>query len=61
MIVSVGEGVKIEKYRESSTLYKIHASVLTNRLREEVEEKELATELDRFRRGMGIMDKIYMY
>lgn len=44
-----------------STLYKIYASVLAERLRKEIEEKRIIPENQTgFRKGMGTMDNIYV-
>lgn len=44
-----------------TTLYKIYAGVLANRLREETEREEMIPpNQTRFRRGMGTIDNIYV-
>lgn len=44
-----------------TTLYKIYAGVLANRLREEMEREEtIPSNQTRFRRGMGTIDNIYV-
>jgi len=43
------------------TLYKIYATALAERLREEVEEKEmLSPSQTGFRKGMGTLDSIFV-
>ena len=45
----------------TSTLYKIYASVLANRLREDVEGRELVPQNQTgFRKGMGTIDNVYV-
>lgn len=46
-IVKKGEGISVEEYRGvslTSSLYKVYATVLANRLKAEVEEKVDSTE-----------------
>ena len=56
-VVKKGEEMRVDDYREVTlkpTLYKVYASVLANRLREEVEGKELVPQNQMgFRKGMG--------
>lgn len=63
-IIKKDEGVTVEKYRGitvMSTLYKVYASVLVERLREETEfKKVIPYNQTGFRRGMGMMDNIYV-
>lgn len=63
-IVKKGERKKVEKYRGVSltaSLYKVYASVLTNRLRNEVEYKGLIPQNQTwFRKGLETMDNIYV-
>lgn len=63
-IIKKGEGVTVEEYRGITvmpTLYKVYASVLVERLREETEFKKVIPHNQRgFRRGMGTMDNIYV-
>lgn len=64
-MVKKGDGGKMLNYRGvtlTQTAYKVYATVLTERLREEVEEKRiLLPSQTGFREGMGTMDNIYMY
>lgn len=63
-IVKKGKGEKVGKYKGvmvMSTLYKIYAGVLANRLREEVEKKGMIPPNQTgFRREMGTIDNIYV-
>jgi len=63
-IVKKGEGERMEDYRGvtiMATLYKVYAAVLTERLRKEIEEKEIVPHNQvGFRKGMGIMDNVYV-
>jgi len=63
-IVKKGEGKRVEEYRGVSlttSLYKVYASVLANRLREEVEGKGLIPQNQTgFRKGLGTIDNIYV-
>lgn len=56
--------MKVEEYKEVSltpTLYKVYASVLANRLREEVEGKGLISQNQTgFRKGSERLDNIYV-
>lgn len=50
-VVKREEGERVENYREVTllqTAYKIYAAVLAERLREEVEEKDFASESSEF-------------
>lgn len=57
-------GVEVGDYREvtmMSILYKIYAMVLAERLREELEGKQIIPQNQTgFRRGMGTIDNIYV-
>lgn len=56
------DAVKIEEHRDVTllpTAYKVYASVLANKLRKEIEEKELIPKSQEFRKGRGIIDNIY--
>jgi len=63
-IVKKGEGRKVDEYRGvtiMTTLYKIYAAILEERLREEVEAKRMVPQNQvGFRKGMGVMDSIYV-
>jgi len=63
-IMKKGGEEKAEDYREvtlMSTLYKIYATVLAERLREEVEGKGIISPNQTgFRKGMGTIDNIYI-
>jgi hypothetical protein len=63
-IVKRKEGERVEDYRGVTmmpTLYKVYVSVLTERLREEVEEKGIVPHNQTgFRKGMDTMDNIYV-
>lgn len=57
------DAVKIEEHRGVTLLpiaYKVYASVLANKLRKEMEEKQLVPQSQvGFRKGRGIIDNIY--
>ncbi|XP_046145496.1 trichohyalin-like [Osmia bicornis bicornis] len=59
-----GDGTRATDYRGVTlmpTLYKIYAAILTERLREEAEEKGMIpANQTGFRRGMGTVDNIYV-
>lgn len=63
-IVKKGERDRVEEYRGvtiTSTLYKVYAKVLAERLRKEVEEKGIMPRYQTgFRKGLGTMDNIYV-
>lgn len=63
-IVKKGKGEKVGEYKGvtvMSTLYKIYAGLLANRLKEEVEKKGMIPPNQTgFRRGMGTIDNIYV-
>ena len=63
-VVKKGVGKRVEDYRGvtlTQTAYKVYASVLAERVREEVEGKKLLPPSQAgFRRGMGCIDKIYV-
>lgn len=63
-IVKKGERDRVEEYRRvtiTSTLYKVYAKVLAERLRKEVEEKGIMPRYQTgFRKGLGTMDNIYV-
>ena len=63
-VLKKGAGDKVEDYRGitlTQTAYKVYASVLAERLREEVEGKRLLPPSQTgFRRGLGCMDNIYV-
>ncbi|XP_067208444.1 golgin subfamily A member 6-like protein 25 [Linepithema humile] len=63
-IVNKGDGERVEEYRGvtlMSSCYKIYAITLAERLRREVEEKEIVPENQTgFRKGMGTLDNIYI-
>lgn len=61
-MVKKGDGGKVLNYRGVTlTAYKVYATVLTERLREEAEEKRiLLPSQTGFREGMGTMDNIYI-
>lgn len=63
-IIKKKEGEKVMDYREvtlMATLYKVYATVLAERLREDLDEKEIIPQNQTgFRRGMGTMDNIYV-
>jgi len=62
--VKKGEGDKITDYRGVTlmpTLYKIYTSILTERLREKIEEKGIIPENQTgFKKGKGVMDNAYI-
>lgn len=64
IIVKKEEGDKITDYRGVTlmlTLYKIYTSILMERLREEVEEKDIIPENQTgFRKGKRVMDNAYI-
>lgn len=64
-VVKKGEGTRVEEYRGVSltpTLYKLYASVLAKRLREEVEGKGLFPQNQTgFKKGLGTLDRIFTY
>lgn len=62
-MIKKGEGRKVEEYSGvtlTPLLYKVYATVLAERLREEVRKKKVVPEnqID-FRKEMGTMDNIY--
>ncbi|XP_011883686.1 PREDICTED: RNA-directed DNA polymerase from mobile element jockey-like, partial [Vollenhovia emeryi] len=63
-IVKKGQGGSVEEYRGVTimpTLYKIYASVLADRLRDEIKEKEILSPTQTgFRKGMGTIDSVYV-
>ena len=63
-VVKRGVGKRVEDYTGvtlTQTAYKVYASVLAERLREEVEGKKLLPPSQAgFRRGMGCIDNIYV-
>ncbi|XP_071577651.1 uncharacterized protein [Temnothorax nylanderi] len=63
-IVKKGHGERVEDYRGVTimpTLYKIYASVLAERLKEDVENKGiLPPNQTGFRKGMGTIDNIFV-
>lgn len=62
-ILKKGEGRMVSDYREvtlAPTMYKIYATMLAERLREEVEGKGLIPSSGEFRKRMGTMDNVYM-
>jgi hypothetical protein len=63
-LVKKGGGERVEEYRGVTlmpTLYKVYVGILTERLKEEMEEKEmLPPGQTGFRKGMGVMDNIYV-
>jgi len=62
--VKKGEGRKVEEYRGvtiMTTLYKIYAGILEEKLREETESKRMIPQNQvGFRKDMGVMDNIYV-
>ena len=62
-VVKKGAGKRIEDYRGitlTQTAYKVYASVLAEKLREELKGKKLLPPSQAgFRRGMGCIDNIY--
>lgn len=64
LIVKEGEKDRVEEYREmmiTPTLYKVYVKVLAEKLRKEVEEKEIMPQYQTgFRKGLGTMDNIYV-
>lgn len=64
-IIKKGEGENVEEYREVTlmqTAYKMYASVLPERLRNEIEKKNLLPpNQTEFRRGMGTIYTITNY
>jgi len=63
-IIKKGEGERVEDYRGvtiMATLYKVYAAILAERLRREIEEKEIVPHNQTgFRKGMGTIDNIYV-
>lgn len=62
-VVKKGDGGKVSNYRGvtlTQTAYKVYVTVLTERLREEVEEKRILPSQTGFREDMGTMDNIYV-
>lgn len=63
-VVKKGKGKKVTNYRGltlTSSLYKLYASVLVERLREDVEEKGVIPQNQTgFRKGMATMGNIYV-
>lgn len=63
-IVKKREGIRVEEYRGitlMSTLYKIYAMLLAERLREDVERKKIVPQNQTgFRRVMEIIDYTYV-
>lgn len=63
-IVKKAKGKNMEDYRRVTTvttLYKIYAAMMADRLREEVEREEIIPPNQMgFRRGMGTIDNIYI-
>lgn len=63
-IVKKREGARVEEYGGvtlMSTLYKIYAAMLAERLREDVERKKIVPQNQTgFRKGMGTIDNIYV-
>jgi len=61
-LVKKGAGEKVEDYRGVTlmpTLYKVYVRVLTERLKEEMEEKSMVPQNQTgFRKGMGVIDNI---
>ena len=59
-----GEGGSVEQYRGVTlmpTLYKVYVGILGERLRSEIEEKGvLPPNQTGFRKGMGVVDNIYV-
>lgn len=63
-ILKIGNGERVENYRGVTLMpssYKVYATILADRLREDVEEREgiLPGNPAGFRKGMGTMDQIY--
>lgn len=58
------KGDKVEDYREvtiMTTIYKVYGAALADKLKEEVEEKEMIPPNQTgFRKGMGTIDNIYV-
>jgi len=63
-VLKKGQGRLVEEYRGVTvmpTLYKIYAMAMAERLREEVEGREmLSPSQTGFRKGMGTMDNIFV-
>ena len=63
-IVKRGKGEEVKDYRGVTlmpTLYKIYVTVLLERLKKEVEQKQIIPSNQiGFRKGMGVMDNIYV-
>ena len=63
-IVKRGKGEEVKDYRGVTlrpTLHKIYVTVLFERLEKEVEEKKIIpSNQTGFRKGMGVMDNIYV-
>ncbi|XP_070529779.1 calponin homology domain-containing protein DDB_G0272472-like [Cardiocondyla obscurior] len=63
-VLKRGKGEKVEEYRGitlTQAAYKVYASVLAERLRKEIEEKEILPQSQAgFRRDMGTVDQIYV-
>lgn len=63
-IVKKGEGERVEEYRRVTlmpTLYKIYAMILAGRLKRDLEEKgTMPHNQTGFRKGMGVIDNIYV-
>lgn len=63
-LVKKGNGRKVEDYRGVTlmpTLYKVYVGVLTERLKEEIEEKGMMSPCQTgFRKGMGVIDSVYV-
>jgi len=63
-LLKKGTGDRVENYRGVTlmpTLYKIYVGILTERLREEMEEGNMIPESQTgFRKGMGVIDNIYV-
>jgi len=62
-ILKKGQGMRVEEYRGVTvmpSLYKIYTTVLVDRLREEVETKEMLPQSQTgFRKGIGTIDNIF--
>ncbi|XP_070522902.1 golgin subfamily A member 6-like protein 22 [Cardiocondyla obscurior] len=63
-VLKKGKGEKVKEYRGATltqTGYKVYASVLEGKIREEVEEKKIVPQSQAgFRRYMGTLDQIYV-
>lgn len=64
VIVPKGEGERVEEYRGvtlMTTVYELYATVLAERLREDLEGREVVPHNQTgFRKGMGTMDNVFL-